>query len=62
MAEWLKELALFDHLLHGLFKFLGETSVPGKKTDLEGRNVYQEKFMRSCMYICRSYNKVFVYR
>ena len=40
MAEWLKELALFDHLLHGLFKFLGETSVPGKKTDLEGRNVY----------------------
>ena len=37
MAEWLKELALFDHLLHGLFKFLGETTLPGKKNDLEGR-------------------------
>ncbi len=26
MVDWLKEQALFDHLLHGLFKFLNETT------------------------------------
>ena len=38
MSEWLKELSLLDHLLHGLFKFIGETtSLPGRKeAGLEG--------------------------
>ena len=38
MSEWLKELSLLDHLLHGLFKFIGETtSLPGRKVvGLEG--------------------------
>jgi len=36
MGEWLKELSLFDHLLHGLFKFIGETaSVSGRREELE---------------------------
>ena len=40
MGEWLKELSLFDHLLHGLFKFIGETtSVSGRKEELEGTYV-----------------------
>ena len=31
-CEWLKELSLLDHLLHGLFKFIRETtSLPGRK-------------------------------
>ena len=36
--EWLKELSLLDHLLHGLFKFIRETiSLPGRKVvGLEG--------------------------
>ena len=35
LAEWLKELSLFDHLLHGLFKFLNESSKG--PTELKGK-------------------------
>ena len=40
MGEWLKELSLFDHLLHGLFKFIGETaSVSERREELEGTSM-----------------------
>lgn len=37
MVEWLKEQVLFDHLLHGLFKFLNEnTSIKKLRNEVEG--------------------------
>ncbi len=37
MVEWLKEQVLFDHLLHGLFKFLSEnTGIRPLDNDVEG--------------------------
>ena len=37
MVEWLKELSLFDHFLHGLFKYLNEHTA--KHSTVKGRLV-----------------------
>ena len=36
LSEWMKELSLFDHLLHGLLKFLNESSKG--PTELKGQH------------------------
>ena len=36
LSEWMKELSLFDHLLHGLLKFLNESSKG--PSELKGRH------------------------
>jgi len=49
MGEWLKELSLFDHLLHGLFKFIGETaSVSGRREELEGMSMTSFRVVGVC--------------
>ena len=35
MTDWLKELSLFDHFLHGLFKYLNENT--GKPNSLSSK-------------------------
>ena len=35
LGEWLKELSLFNHLLHGLFKYLSDAD-SSLKSQLEG--------------------------
>lgn len=40
MVEWLKELSIFDHFLHGLFKYLNEsTTKPNSLPGIEGSNL-----------------------
>lgn len=54
MSEWLKELSLLDHLLHGLFKFIGETtSLPGRKeAGLEGISSIAVHFFQLSLQHC----------
>lgn len=44
MVEWLKELSLFDHFLHGLFKYLNEHSA--KHSTIKG------KLAGTVMWVC----------
>ncbi len=41
MVEWLKELSLFDHFLHGLFKYLNEDS---RKADILSGKIGKRMF------------------
>ena len=51
LSEWMKELSLFDHLLHGLLKFLNESSKG--PTELKGwhENIFS---FRLTVHMCSS--------
>ena len=34
VSEWLKDLTLFDHLMHGLFSFLSDSTAVSMKDEM----------------------------
>ena len=51
ISEWLKELTLFDHLLHGLFSFLSDSTILLVKDEMIEGTCYVIIMGGLCMYM-----------
>ena len=56
MVEWLKELSLFEHFLHGLLKYLNEDTA--KQKPFQGQHhtyIPRVSVKRSCGWLVKSF-------